>query len=83
MKVRVLSRLPFKIMKITVENKKGLNKDLKVLIDKKTIETYVEEKYNEIKKTVTLKGFRPGKVPKEVLKRQFGKSIWRLKKILQ
>ena len=63
-------------MKVTVENKKGLNKDLKVLIDKKTIETYVEEKYNEIKKTVTLKGFRPGKVPKEVLKRQFGKSIY-------
>ena len=60
-------------MKVTVENKKGLNKDLKVLIDKKTIETYVEEKYNEIKKTVILKGFRPGKVPKEVLKRQFGK----------
>ena len=63
-------------MKVSVENKKGLNKDLKVLIDKKTIETYVEEKYNEIKKTVTLKGFRPGKVPKEVLKRQFGKSIY-------
>jgi trigger factor len=63
-------------MKVTVENKKGLNKDLKVLIDKKTIETYVEEKYNEIKKTVVLKGFRPGKVPKEVLKRQFGKSIY-------
>ena len=76
MKVRVLSRLPFKIMKVTVENKKGLNKDLKVLIDKKTIETYVEEKYNEIKKTVAIKGFRPGKVPKEVLKRQFGKSIY-------
>ena len=75
-KVRVLSRLPKYFMKVTVENKKGLNKDLKVLIDKKTIETYVEEKYNEIKKTVTLKGFRPGKVPKEVLKRQFGKSIY-------
>ena len=63
-------------MKVTVENKKGLNKDLKVLIEKKTIDTYMEEKYEEIKKTVVLKGFRPGKVPKEVLKRQFGKSIY-------
>ena len=63
-------------MKVTVENKKGLNKDLKVLIEKKTIDTYMEEKYEEIKKTVALKGFRPGKVPKEVLKRQFGKSIY-------
>ena len=35
-KVRVLSRLPLFIMKVTVENKKGLNKDLKVFVDKKT-----------------------------------------------
>ena len=63
-------------MKVTVENKKGLNKDLKVLIDKKTINTYLEEKYDEIKKNVVLKGFRPGKVPKEVLKRQFGKAVY-------
>ena len=63
-------------MKVTIENKKGLNKDLKVFIDKKTINTYMENKYEEIKKTVVLKGFRPGKVPKDVLKRQFGKAIF-------
>ena len=63
-------------MKVTVENKKGLNKDLKVFIDKKTISTYMDDKYEEIKKTVVLKGFRPGKVPKDVLKKQFGKAIF-------
>ena len=63
-------------MKVTVENKKGLNKDLKVFVDKKTIETHMNEKYDEVKKKVTLKGFRPGKVPKEILKKQFGKSIY-------
>jgi len=63
-------------MKVTVENKKGLNKDIKVFIDKKTMNTYMEEKYEEIKSTVNLKGFRPGKVPKEILKRQFGKAIF-------
>ena len=63
-------------MKVTIENKKGLNKDLKVFIDKKTINTHMDEKYEEIKSTVSLKGFRPGKVPKEVLKRQFGKAIF-------
>ena len=64
-------------MKVTVENKKGLNKDLKVFIDKKTISTYMDDKYEEIKKTVVLKGFRPGKVPKDVLKKQvtIGKKI--------
>ena len=55
-------------MKVTIENKKGLNKDLKVLVDKKTLEGYLNEKYDEISKTVHLKGFRPGKVPKEVIK---------------
>ena len=64
------------IMKVTVENIKGLNKDIKVFIDKKTMASYMEEKYEEIKSTVNLKGFRPGKVPREVLKRQFGKAVF-------
>ena len=63
-------------MKVTVENKKGLNKDIKVFIDKKTMNSYMDEKYDEIKGTVNLKGFRPGKVPIEVLKRQFGKAVF-------
>jgi len=63
-------------MKVTVENKKGLSKDLKVFIDKKTISSYMDEKYEEVKNTVTLKGFRPGKVPKEILKKQFGQAIF-------
>ena len=63
-------------MKVTVENKKGLNKDLKVFIDKKTISTYMNDKYEEIKKNVVIKGFRPGKVPNDILKKQFGKAIF-------
>ena len=63
-------------MKVTIENTKGLNKDIKVFIDKKTMNAHMEEKYEEIKKTVNLKGFRPGKVPKEILKRQFGQAIF-------
>ena len=63
-------------MKVTIENIKGLNKDLKVLIDKETMNSYMDEKYEEIKGTINLKGFRPGKVPREVLKRQFGKAIF-------
>ena len=63
-------------MKVTLENKKGLNKDLKVFIDKKTITSYMDKKYEEIKGTVNLKGFRPGKVPREILKRQFGQAVF-------
>ena len=63
-------------MKVTIENKKGLDKDIKVFIDKKTMNSYMDDKFEEIKNTVNLKGFRPGKIPKEVLKRQFGKAIF-------
>ena len=63
-------------MKVTIENKKGLSKDIKVFVDKKTINSYMEEKYDEIKGSVNLKGFRPGKVPKDILKRQFGKAVF-------
>ena len=63
-------------MKVKIENIKGLKKDLKVFIDKETMNSYMDEKYNEIKNTVNLKGFRPGKVPREVLKRQFGKAVF-------
>ena len=63
-------------MKVTVENKKGLNKDLKVFVDKKTMNTHMDKKFEEIKESVNLKGFRPGKVPKEILKRQFGKAVF-------
>ena len=63
-------------MKVTVENKKGLTKDLRVFIDKKTMSSYINEKYEEVKKNVVLKGFRPGKVPREILKRQFGETIF-------
>ena len=63
-------------MKVTIENKKGLEKDLKVFIDKKTISGFMDEKYEEIRKDVVIKGFRPGKVPTEILKRQFGKAVY-------
>ena len=63
-------------MKVTIENKKGLDKDVKVFVDKKTMNSYIDQKYEEIKDTVNLKGFRPGKVPREILKRQFGKAVF-------
>ena len=63
-------------MKITIENIKGLKKDIRIFIDRKTMNSHMDEKYEEIKNTVNLKGFRPGKVPKEVLKRQFGKALF-------
>ena len=63
-------------MKVTVDSKKGLKTNLKVFVDKKTIEEKIGIRLTELSKTANLKGFRPGKVPTEVLKRQFGKAVY-------
>jgi trigger factor len=63
-------------MKIEVKSKKGLRTILSVVIDKKSIQSKMDEKLKELQKEVALKGFRPGKVPPAVIKSQFGKSIY-------
>ena len=63
-------------MKVTVENKKNLEKNLKVLIDKSIISRELEQRLEQIRKDVVLKGFRPGKVPTDIIKKQFGKAVY-------
>ena len=63
-------------MKIEVQKKKGLRTILSVIVDKKTIQDKMNARLIELQKEVSLKGFRPGKVPAEVIKSQFGKSIY-------
>ena len=63
-------------MKVTIDSKKGLMTSLRVTVDKKTINDQIIGRFEELKKTVNLKGFRPGKVPVEILKRQFGKAVY-------
>ena len=72
-------------MKVTIDSKKGLKTNLKVFVDKKTIEEKIGVRLTELSKTVNLKGFRPGKAPLNVLKRQFGKAVYGevLEKILK
>ena len=63
-------------MKVEVQSKKGLRTTLSVIVDKKIIKNKLDERLNELQKEVSLKGFRPGKVPPAVIKSQFGKSIY-------
>jgi trigger factor len=63
-------------MKIDILSKKGLKTTLSIIIDKKTIQNELDKRLTKLKSEVSLKGFRPGKVPTEVIKSQFGKSIY-------
>ena len=63
-------------MKVEVKSKKGLRTILSVIVEKKNIQKKMDERLKELQKEVALKGFRPGKVPPNVIKSQFGKSIY-------
>ena len=75
LRVRV-SSCPPKYYESRSKIKKGLRTILSVIVDKKNIQTKMDERLKELQKEVALKGFRPGKVPPEVIKSQFGKSIY-------
>ena len=63
-------------MKIEVQSKKGLKTVLSIKIDKNSVAKKLEERLGKLKNEISLKGFRPGKVPQEVIKKQFGKALY-------
>ncbi len=63
-------------MKIEIQSKKGLRTCLSIVIDKKTIEKKLNERLIQLQTEVSLKGFRPGKVPPSLIKSQFGKAVY-------
>ena len=63
-------------MKVDLQTKKGLRAVLNVFVDKKSIQEKMEQRLEELKNEVSLKGFRPGKVPSDLIKKQFGKAIY-------
>lgn len=63
-------------MKVNVTSSKGLESSLTVIVTKKEIQEKIDARLDEVKDQVNLKGFRPGKAPKELLKKQFGKALY-------
>ncbi len=63
-------------MKVKVNSKKAFKTVLSVLVDKKTIQKKLDDKLAELQNKVQLKGFRPGKVPVNIIKNQFGKAVY-------
>ena len=54
---------------------KDLNREIKVEVPKDYIENKLLSKLEDLKKTVQLKGFRPGKVPIAHLRRVFSERL--------
>lgn len=62
-------------MQITETNAEGLKHEMTVLIPAADIEQRVTSRLSEIGRTIRLPGFRPGKVPLNVLRKRYGPSV--------
>ncbi len=54
---------------------KKLKKDYQIIIPQKMIDQKIDENVNKIKGNLSLKGFRKGQVPDDVIKQKYGQSI--------
>ncbi len=62
-------------MIVTETSADGLKREFKVVVQKEDIETRILGRLEEMKKTVNMRGFRPGKVPVSLLRKRFGGSV--------
>ena len=62
-------------MQVTETKTEGLLYEFSITVPAAEIETVVTNRLNEIKKTAKIPGFRPGKVPVQMLRKQYGPSI--------
>jgi trigger factor len=62
-------------MQVTVEDVSSVKKTLHIEIPNDEVVRELNQAYNTLKKTAKIKGFRPGKVPRSVLERMFGKDV--------
>ena len=62
-------------MQITQTKKEDLKREFAVKMTAEEIDQKVNEKLEELGKTVKMAGFRPGKVPLSLLKSKYGKSV--------
>lgn len=58
-----------------IENISSTKRRLKIHIPSEVIQSETDSVYNEIRNSVKIPGFRPGKVPRDILIRKFGKNV--------
>jgi len=62
-------------MKTNLEDLSPVKKKLEIEIEAGEVTKKIDEAYKDLKKEVKLPGFRPGKVPRTLLERQFGDQV--------
>src|SRR3546814_16790037 len=62
-------------MQITEVSASGLKREYKVVIAAAALESTVNEKLEGLRERVNMPGFRPGKAPAALIKKQYGKAL--------
>ncbi len=62
-------------MQVSVETSTGLTRRMKVQIPAEQVEQQVQNKLQELARSVRLDGFRPGKVPLSVVRKRYGPQV--------
>ena len=62
-------------MEVTETSAEGLKHEFKVVVEGPAIEARVDAKLGELATTISLPGFRPGKVPMSLLKKRYGGAV--------
>ena len=62
-------------MQVSIESTGSLERKLTVKIPAERVESRVRERFNELGRTVRIKGFRPGKVPAKVIEQRYGQQV--------
>ncbi len=62
-------------MKASIEQITPVKKRLTVEVEAQEVNRKIEEAYKELKKSAKVDGFRPGKVPRNILQRYFGDQV--------
>ena len=62
-------------MKVEIENIGGLKRRVKVVVPAERVAREVDKAYHDLRKSVRVKGFRPGKAPRFILERYYGQQV--------
>jgi trigger factor len=62
-------------MNFSVEDQSAVKKKLTIEVPQEDVTRELDKAYKELKKNAKVKGFRPGKTPRSVLERLYGKDV--------
>lgn len=62
-------------MQVTEVSNEGLKRQYKILVPANDISTQIDQRLGEIGKQARIPGFRPGKAPLSLLKKQYGQAL--------